>query len=206
MPLIYLRHAIVKHYAGSVFELQEGFQNEEAHPILTEKMTARRYYNLPDDGKGSAMKLYLSDTVPCPEDFFVQCDLRSGPCRVTSLSIQNKGSNGPEAQNFFPPDFIKLSEFAGTEKQIIRIKSAPVAKSLRNFKLFDRKTGRLLEDGYLESEPVQFNLSPYLPGFYKLTAFSADNSVCTITVIKCYPLVVQEDLITHQISALKTVW
>ena len=99
MPLIILKTPFIRHYAGSVFDVEESTNNPNWE--YAEKISPKRTYFLPDNGRGYATELDISDTVLCPNTLFEGVDLMAGPCRVTSAKASDLDSKWGENQSDF---------------------------------------------------------------------------------------------------------
>jgi hypothetical protein len=185
MPLIVLQYPFIRHYAGSVFDLEisSGSDDDDYNERFFNRQPAKATYHLPDGSKGNPAEISISDVFYCPTDLFEGVDLTTGPCRVTSAKSTELGSNWGENQ-------VILSE----NKQGLNIANLFQATHLA---IFDRKTKKVLQEEAISTPSVFFDFSTFLPGFYAIKIFCKNDSVHTITFIKCFPLVVSQWKMKH---------
>lgn len=90
MPIIVLTHPFLLHYAGSIFELSDtiGDSGWDEDDRVRDRQPCydKRVYSLPDNGKGVSIELPVEYTRLCPPKILNEIDLKSGPCRITSVS------------------------------------------------------------------------------------------------------------------------
>jgi hypothetical protein len=194
MPRIVLHYPFMRHYAGSVFDLDisTGSDDDDYETRFFNRQPAKTTYHLPDGGKGLPAEISISDVFYCPPSLFEGVDLTTGPCRVTSAKSSESGSNWGEKQ-------VILSE----DKQNISITGLFQATQ---WAIFDRKTKKVLQEEAISTPSVFLDFSTFLPGFYEIKIFCKNDSVPTITFIKCFPLVVTLKDGTSSFTTMKTIW
>ena len=189
MPRIVLQCPFIRHYAGSVFDLDisTGSDDDDYNERFFNRQPSKTTYYLPDGGKGNPAEVSISDVFYCPPSVFKGVDLTTGPCRVTSAKTTESGSNWGENQ-------VILSE----NKQSLNITELFQATRLA---ILDRKTNQMLQEKVISPPSVFLDFSTFSPGFYEIKIFCKNEIVCTITFIKCFPLVVtMEDLVIFEIK------
>lgn len=206
MPLVFLKYPIVKHYAGSVFDIDEGFRQDSSHPILVEKQTPEGIYFLPDDGKGRSIELSFSDVGDCPAEIFKDVDLCSGPGRITSVKPGISNPDEETGPTLFNSDMIKMKAFAGIEKQLIEILWPPEMPLPMLGVFYDRKLNLPLGESMLTKAEFNFDISQLHPGFYEIQLQKEEKLLFRITFIKCFPRVVNYDHNTHTFEVVNTIW
>lgn len=145
MPVIILKNPFIRHYAGSVFDVEESTNNPNWE--YAEKISPKRTYFLPDNGRGYATELDISDTILCPNTLFEGVDLMTGPCRMTSAKASDLDSKWGENQ-------VILSE----NKQELNITDLFQATRLS---IFDRKTNQIIQEKTM-STPLMLSASSRL--------------------------------------------
>lgn len=206
MPLVFLKYPIVKHYAGSVFDLEEIFHQDEQHPSLYERMNPRRFYNLPDDGKGRNMELSISDTELCPVEILNEIDFKSGPGRITSIHSGNLNFEDKLLHTWTDSKILSLDDVDGKLKQIIQIKWPEDLKLPATGMLFDRKQNYKIGESVLTQENFNFDLSNLHPGFFEMQIQKDEKMIFRITFMKCFPLVVVMDETKREYRLQRAVW
>lgn len=191
MPLIILKTPFMRHYAGSVFDLEENTYRDN-DDFFIEKISPQRGYLLPDTGKGSPVHLSKSDTVLCPPSVFEGVDLTTGPCRITSAKAADLSNKWGENQ-------VILSE----NKEGINITELSKATHLA---IFDRKTNQMLQEKTISTPSVFLDFSAFSIGFYEIKIFCKNDILYTITLIKCFPIVTTYDPKTGKYTTMKTIW
>lgn len=178
MPRIILTTPFLRHYAGSVFELEldptpDGWDEDTR---VREKMSYhRRSYLLPDDGRGRTARLSVSDTLPCPDGVFEAPDLRTGPCRFTAMHP------GPEgAPNWTVPE----PELAQAGQALALRLAEPLDAAL-----YETTGGQLLRRFRAPSGPLTLDFSDLMPGFYRLALRDTEGKRIDLHFLKCFPLV-----------------
>lgn len=206
MPLVFLKYPLVKHYAGSVFDIEEVVRPNESHPILYERMTPRRYYFLPDDGKGRPMDLSYDDVEACPAGIFKKVLINTGPVRITSVIAGGPDQEAHRNTNYLHPELFDLEPSEGIEKQIIKVIWPPQVHLPLNGIFFDRKLNKPIGEAMLTQPNFDFDLLKLHPGFYEIQLLKEQKILFRITMIKCFPLVVSVDASGQNYAIQKTVW
>jgi hypothetical protein len=191
MPLVILKMPFMRHYAGSLFDLNESLSWDKDQ-YRYERITPQRNYLLPDSGRGYSVDLSFSDTILCPPSVLEGEDLTSGPCRITSAKAIDLDNKWGENQ-------VILSE----NKEGINITDLFQAARLA---IFDRKNKDVIQEKTISSPSVFLDFSTLLPGFYEIRIFCKNDILYTITFIKCFPLVVTIDPKTGKYTTMKTIW
>ena len=195
MPRIILLYPFLKHYAGSVFDVEEAKIYEKVDWI-EEKISPERSFMLPDGGKGFVATLPINYTKPCPNEVFEQQDLRKGPCRITSAQSQGIYSIN-EVINI---NNVVLSD----DKQKIIIQS-PKSTQPRKVVVINRSSNQIIKTLTTENNLFTLDFSAYPPNFYQIM-IDCDGKQYNITFIKCYPLVIIMDSKTGFYSTMKTIY
>lgn len=191
MSRIILKTPFMRHYEGSVFDLEESI-NRDRDDFFQEKISPQKGYYLPDDGKGSPIHLPKSDTVLCPPSLFEGMVLTTGPCRITSAKAFDLESEWGENKVF-------LSE----NKDGLHITDQFMATRLA---VFDRKNKGIIQEKIISTTTLFLGFPKLLPGFYEIKIFSNNDILYSITFIKCYPLVLLYDPKTGHYTTKKTIW
>ncbi|MGB4960908.1 MAG: hypothetical protein WBO36_15610 [Saprospiraceae bacterium] len=212
MPTIVLSEPFIRHYAGSIFVVSDaiGVSGWDDDDRVREKQPCydQRVYHLPDDGKGTPTELPLPYTFDCPEHIFNSVDVKSGPCRITSISKSlEKAVNDPYYTSPVP---------LGKGK-ILYMDSEKYAKNTLNFDLStderpdkavvkNRVTEGLTTIHIKEGVSNMLNFDDFEPGFYEINLFKSGLIIHHFTMIKCFPLVVAHTGIRSQYSISNTIW
>ena len=212
MPRIVLLNPYIKHYAGSVFDLSDvmGDKGYDDDPRLTERMSFvdKRYYSLPDAGNGRPSELSIEHAAICPDDVFNDTNLKSGPCRITSLSkgLENAALDKLKSADGIAGDgCVRLHDTNAAVKNLLFVcLTAPafpiIVSSYTNPEKEKIKAYSIL------SEKVGIDLSDYAPGFYFFELQSKDGQRHHFTMIKCFPLVVTFNGYQNNYSTQTTIW
>jgi hypothetical protein len=191
MTRIILQVPFMRHYAGSVFDLKEDLScNSDAH--YYERIKPKCHYHLPDNGRGSAVDLPISDTILCPPSVFENMDLTTGPCRVTSVKTIGSDNDWGENQ-------VILSE----NKQKLMI--TDLARVTRLF-ILDKQSQKISQEQPISTPSVFLDFSTLSTGFYDLNFFYENTILYNITLIKCFPLVVTKERGTSKFMTTETIW
>jgi hypothetical protein len=193
MPRIVLQYPFIRHYAGSVFDLDISFESDDDdNERLINRQPSKTLYHLPDGGKGHPAEIPISNIFYCPTDLFEGIDLTTGPCRVTSAKAVDLDNNWGENQ-------VILSE----NKQNISVNGL---FQMTRWTIFDRKTNQMLQEKAISTPSVYFDFSTFLQGFYAIKLFCKNDVMHTITFIKCFPLVVTMESGTNRFTTMETIW
>ncbi|MBK9150918.1 MAG: hypothetical protein IPM26_07915 [Saprospiraceae bacterium] len=213
MPRIVLLQPFIRHYAGSVFDLQAatGISGWDEDERVREKQSYhdRRHYILPDDGRGRQVELPVSYTESCPDNVFDKTDIKSGPCRITSVTEGlNVNQNDPAYASPFPlgMGLLRLGNSLHYAKNIIHadlvgFSVIPDKLVIRN--RFDHQISALYYDF---SNHITVDLSELSPGFYQGDFFLNMQLLHSFTMLKCFPLVLAYDRDTRKYQPENTLW
>ena len=200
MTRIILKYPFIRHYAGSVFDVEESYG--ESDPYSFERMSPPKTYLLPDNGKGLPVQLDVSNTVLCPPSVFESADLALGPCRITSVQSEN---------GLLKMDDVQLSE----DKQSLSFDGFSLEKG-SFFEILDRTNGQILQKSSLDTpfplvsgfraSTVSLDFSTLKAGFYEVKIQNDNKIILVITVIKCFPLVVTMDILSGRYTTIETIW
>jgi len=168
--------------------------------------TSKKTYFLPDDGNGRAANLSVSDTTECPSDVYTGIDLFSGPCRITSVITDSNHFQTYGQPEIFIKDLnckINLNLDTDLLKNYV-VLSLP----LNDFGVDIFNTLSLQRDysATIESVNNSINFSKCLPGFYRVDVHNNYNIKFSITMIKCFPILVYYNASTRKYSIQKTIW
>lgn len=203
----------MRHYAGSVFDLDDatGVSGWDPDERVRERQSFfnKRTYFLPDAGNGSGVELLVSDTVLCPPEIFEGMDLRSGPCRVTAaqtgIGAGMKGEDIPAAARL-SKDHAALVALKGIENQGIEVVLPQGSPRPRRIEIVDRRDGRTMIDRPEKEHRFLIDLSDAMPGFYHIRITGERDFIHLISVLKCFPLVVNYDTRTGAWETIQTIW
>ncbi len=210
MALVYLTDPFVKHYAGTIFSLEKGYEpsihNEDTWFLEKLPNVCDKNYYLPDDGKGRSTQLPIYMTKECSLASFVNIDIYSGPSRITSVSdgisydngIGNKLLNQSFQFNLSYDDTSEISKNCLKISQLI---------SQRNLKIdITNKQSKEIKQMNFNNENIfRLDFSPYLPGFYSIK-ISADEVSEVISLIKLFPIYVNIAPQSNAIHYKATIW
>lgn len=212
MPTIILTEPFIRHYAGSVFRLSDsiGYSGWDEDDRVRDRQPChdKRVYNLPDDGKGLATELPVDYTILCPENIFENEDLKSGPCRITSISESLKSPNyDPYDANLLPmgKGKVLLNDSRKYSKNFVIV---DISVNSPNQKVIfqDLVNDKVINIDYDIQNRCQLDFSRIDPGFYKVDIMQSLEISHSFTVIKHYPLVINYDRINQKYNAIKTLW
>lgn len=203
----------MRHYAGSVFDLDDttGVSGWDPDERVRERQSFsdKRTYTLPDAGNGLEVALPVSDTVVCPPEIFEGMDLRSGPCRVTAaqtgIGAGMKGEDIPPTARL-SKDHAVLIALKGIENQGIEVALPQGSPQPRCIEIVDRRDGRILIARPEKEHRFLIDLSDAMPGFYHIRITCKRDFVHLISVLKCFPLVVNYDTRTGDWETIQTIW
>lgn len=212
MPTVILTEPFIRHYAGSVFHLDDaiGISGWDDDDRIRDRQPChdKRVYALPDNGKGIACELPIDYTILCPEDIFIDENIKSGPCRITSVSESlEEQQNDPFYASPLPKGKGKvlLHDSSHFTKNVLEItipsRSLPNKVVIQN--MVDHK---ITEISVGLNTNITLDFSTYDPGFYKVEIFNNTILLHYFTVIKCFPLVVFYDFTKHKYKMEKTLW
>lgn len=196
MPRIILKSPFLRHFAGSVFDLEVSTWRMDER--VYDRISPQKNYLLPDGGKGFPAELPVYETMICPPAVFATIDLRTGPCRLTSVQTQ------PALQTGIGLDTEQVQLSA--DKQTITLKLPPGSPAPRLLKIGNRTHNSLIQEYQVEASAFDLSFSDYMPGFYELRLSCEQNVEHLITFIKCFPLVVSVNPRTGVSTITKTVY
>mgnify|MGYP001235089149 CR=1 FL=1 len=212
MPVITLTEPFMRHYAGSVFHVSDaiGYSGWDEDDRVRDRQSFydKRVYTLPDNGKGIQTELPLSSTVICPYQIFENVDLKSGPCRVTSVSdglVERQ--NDPFYEHPLPRGMGKvlLQDTAVYPKNLVKINFPP--GQLPNKVIIRNRIDNEIADIMYEFTPDNIlDFSEYKPGFYRIDIFHTTTLLHNFTLMKCFPLVVYYNRVTRKFRTEMTLW
>lgn len=204
MPRIVLRIPFIKHYAGTVFELNDPIvsSNWDLDERNREKQSryADKVYFLPDAGHGRPAELSVSDTLICPDEVFKSIDIKTGPCRITSIKILvNESRLSADKLNIrLAGDSFPLNNNIILEA----LNDCPVDSILIFNLLMEQKVKELNVSAPLEY--LSFELEN--PGFYFVQGLLKNIPVWEIHVYKNFPLVVTSVQDPNKFTTIPTIW
>jgi hypothetical protein len=207
MPLIILTEPFIHHHKGSVFHLSDaiGYSGWDEDDRVRDRQPFhdKRSYILPDNGKGMPVELPLSYTILCPDHIFENVDLKSGPCRITSVS---------EGLRTHPDDPWYATPLpVGRGKLLLNDSSTYLKNMIVSDGSVHPLPAKSIIVNLISNESVsitdrlkhgfELDLSDFDPGFYKVELLNDSLTQHYFTVIKCFPLVV--DFVGHSDKFIK---
>lgn len=212
MPIIVLTQPFLHHYAGSIFELSDAIGNSgwEEDDMVRDRQPCyyKRVYNLPDNGKGIATVLPIDYTILCPEKLLENVNLKSGPCRITSVS------EGLERQQN-DPWFADPLPMGRGSLLLNNSESYPKNLVMSDGSLRLQFTKAIVDDllsqesktiRYGFSDRFQLDFSDFKPGFFRVSLFNDADLQHSFTLIKCFPITVKFAGIRHKYTIAQTLW
>ncbi len=212
MPIVILINPFIRHYAGSIFGLSDtmSLKGWTEDSRINDRMPSygNKCYTLPDDGKGSPAELMISETMLCPSNLFNNIDLKSGPCRVTSISAGLEApANDPEYSFNLPfgKGKINLMDSAKYLKnQLVIDLVNPLLPDCVRIK--NSVTNELTEYSFQKQNNLLLNFDSFDPGFYVVHFYSSKQILCFFTLIKCYPLAIKFRKDGLNYDTVQTIW
>jgi hypothetical protein len=208
MPVVFLNQPFMFHHAGSVFDLspKRVASDRDGSDMNNEKMSPRDkwYYPLPDSGKGEEAQLSLFYTTICPESLYKNIDLKSGPCRITSVSTcLQKTDNDPYYAHPLPlgRGRVLVGDSPNYLKNMIRL-DVDAKNSPDQLIFINRISGLPLEVEYDQ----RYNAEMLAPGFYRCELFRKGQLLHYFTMIKCFPIVVTYQKNNHSYDVSTPLW
>lgn len=204
MPRIILRIPFIKHYAGTVFDLNDAIVSSDWDLDERNREKQSRYadkvYFLPDAGHGRSAELSVSDTLICPDEVFKSIDIKTGPCRITSVKIvPNDSKLSASKLNFrLAGDSFPLNNNILFES----LNDSPVDTILIFNLLKDEKIKELSNSNQMKL--LNFELED--PGFYFIQGLFNNSPVWEVHVYKNFPLVVTSVQNPNKFTAIPTIW
>ena len=178
MPTIILTEPFIRHYAGSVFYLDDaiGISGWDEDDRVRDRQPCHdnRVYTLPDNGKGIACELPIDYTVVCPEKLLGNVDLKSGPCRITSVSEGlERHKNDPWFADPLPMGRGRLLlKNALTCPKNMVVSDGSIHLQLTKVIIDDLlfQESKTIEYGF--SNEFQLDFSDFAPGFFRVALFN----------------------------------
>ena len=212
MPIIILTHPFIRHYKGSVFQVSDaiGHSDWDEDDRVRDRQPCydNRVYELPDNGKGMVAELPLEYTVICPDHLLVDVDLKSGPCRITSVSEGlKKTSNDPFYNDPLPLGFGKIwyKSSQNRHNNVLlfdqHLEEKPDTAVIKNH--LTHEIVSVILDGY---KAMELSLVDFDPGFYAISLMKFNQLLHHFTIIKCFPLVIETTEIRSQYLISKALW
>ncbi len=208
MPRVILLNPFIKHYAGSVFDLNEAvyasdldetIQNNEKESRLIHKV-----YYLPDGGHGRSAELPVNNTILCPEEIFFAKDLTIGPCRITAVK---ELPIDPETIQLMNERLLKASlegnSFPFNNKVFLKITGELPIDSIE---IYNSLSNQKIKELHGFSESQVLNFQEELPGFYRVQFFNKQMPVLELSLFKNFPLTVFPIKYTNRFNCIPTVW
>ena len=206
MQRIILLYPFIRHYAGSVFDLEENpnFPDEYDDIRVRDRIDFwdKRTYILPDGGKGNSTNLAFTNTTVCPSEIFEKVDLKTGPCRITSAKTQ---ANDAAAWQL-TIEKAALIDAENQEKQGILIELPTHSPHPQRVQVVDRQSNQMLKNEAVNAHLLRLDFSDFTVGFYEISVLCEKQTVHILTFIKCFPLVVEMKEGTYDYTTMKTIW
>lgn len=211
MPIVILNQPFIRHYAGSVFDLSDaiGYSDWDEDIRIRDRMPCidHRIYHLPDNGKGIYAELPVEYTYECPKDLFKGENIKSGPCRITSVSKDLKAKDDPFYAEPLPKGKGKIVYDENTtvakNKLLIDVIELPEPDKVKIINLVNNEEW-LLNVEVMEKLTIDF--SEFNPGFYNIIFYKRVEEIYSFTMIKCYPFVVTYDSELKKYTTSPTLW
>jgi len=210
MALVYITDPFVKHYAGTIFSLEQGYEpsinNEDIWFLEKLPNVYDKNYYLPDDGKGRSTQLPIYMTKECSLAAFDKIDIYSGPCRITSasegISYDNGIGNKLSNQSFhFNLSYNNKSKISKNSLEFIKLIKQ------RNLKIdiINKQSNEIKQMYFINENMVRLDFSKNLPGFYSIK-ISADEMSEVVSLIKLFPIYVDKVPQSSAIHYKATIW
>ncbi len=212
MPAIILTEPFIRHYAGSIFYLDDavGVSGWDEDDRIRDRQPChdKRVYALPDNGKGVATELPIDYSILCPEKLLENADLKSGPCRITSVSEGlQKQHNDPWFADPLPMGRGRLL----LKNSVTCPKNIVVSDGSINL-----MTTKAIIDDLLSQESktitygfpdgFQLDFSDFEPGFFRVALFNDTDLQHSFTLIKCFPIIVKFTGKINKYAIAQTLW
>ncbi|MEP7196623.1 MAG: hypothetical protein ABI851_08890 [Saprospiraceae bacterium] len=211
MTRVILTEPFMHHCEGSIFDLSDELEisNWDPDERVRDRINYQQFlaYKLPDDGKGKETLLLLQKTILCPESIFKDTDIKSGPCRITSISKSLETKEDPYYASPFPlgRGMVLLKDSITTAKNLISIDHS---NNLLGNRIILKNR---IDESTIDAE-AKFNgellldTTLFLPGFYSCELFLNNELMHNFTFIKCFPLVIQFSKDRIGMTSSKTLW
>lgn len=209
MVKIVLTQPFIHHYQGSVFELAEATSyagwDEDERVRDRIHLHDKKVFDLPDDGRGHAAQLPVHMTKPCPQSFLDEIDIKSGPCRITFVSIGLENKDDP---------YYTYPTPEGKGKVLLK-DNGPYNK---NSIFIDLKKNEMPESAViinavsgvktcvLMGTDSALDFSSFYPGFYQVNLIKENKMIHQFNMIKCFPVVVTFNDDEEGFFTTKTIW
>ena len=142
----------------------------------------------------------------CP--YIFRFDLKSGPCRVTSIC---------KSLEQLVNDPFYASPLPLGKGKILYMDSEKYMKNVLVFDLMDdvkpdqaiiknRVTNVVTTLNFVLTEPICLTFDDFEPGFFIIELYKAKQLIHHFTLIKCFPLVVQPTDVPSTFNILKAIW
>lgn len=212
MPTIILTEPFIRHYAGSVFYLDDaiGSSGWDEDDRLRDRQPCHdnRVYTLPDNGKGIACELPIDYTVLCTDKLLEKVNLKSGPCRITSVSEGlERQQNDPWFADPLPMGRGRLLlKNALTCPKNIVVSDGSIHLQFTKVIIDDllSQESKTIEYGF--SDEFQLDFSDFEPGFYRVALFNDADLQHSFTLIKCFPIIVKFSGEINKYTIAQTLW
>ena len=206
MQRIILLYPFIRHYAGSVFDLEENPNFPDEYDDIRVRdcinFGDKRTYILPDGGKGNSTNLDVTNTTSCPPEIFENVDLTSGPCRITSAKTQAND----DADWQLTIEKTALIAVQNQENQGILIDLPTHTPRPQRVQIVDRQSKQIIKNEAVNAHLLRLDFSDFTVGFYEISVLCEKKTVHILTFIKCFPLVVEMKNRTSVFTTIKTVW
>lgn len=208
MPRVILLNPFVKHYAGSVFDLNEAVypSDWDVNERNLEKQSrfANKVYLLPDAGNGRSAELSVQDTTLCPEEIFTNIHIKNGPCRITAVK---EHPMDPENIQLITTRLLTV-QLEGTLYPLnnnILLQSTG-EKKFDTIEIYNSLSNQIIQelDGFSDTKTLNFQEAH--PGFYRVLLFNSQMPVLELSLFKNFPLVVSPIKYTNKFQCIPTVW
>lgn len=201
---VILKVPFYEHPAGTVFDLLDHTEPSDwpDDERLREKLNFNNTmaYQLPDGGRGFAVSLPLSHTIPCPEHVFADTDTRKGECRVTKAETLH--SDADTTENAMPPcgrlreENVSIQLNPVLSSQSLLIQLPPFEEVAEKMVLFDSLHQNMVLEYVLRNynhndTQLTWDVSDLNPGFYELRICFPGDWYHAIRMIKFFPFLVE---------------
>ncbi|MBK9220669.1 MAG: hypothetical protein IPO78_12820 [Saprospiraceae bacterium] len=208
MPRVILLYPFIKHYAGTVFDLNETIissdWNDDERIREKQSQHSKWVYFLPDAGNGRSAELYESETIICPDDIFKNINIKIGPCRITSIKE-------------LPMDTVTIkvnlllslkAQLAGNvfplnNKILIACSNEMLVDSIE---LYNILTNQKIQEFNTPTEIESLTFESLDPGFYNLQLLNKNTPIIELRIFKNFPLVVTPIKYTNRFTSRSTIW
>lgn len=208
MPRVILLNPFVKHYAGSVFDLNEAVYpsdwDVDERNLEKQSRFANKVYLLPDAGNGRSAELSVQDTMLCPEEIFTNIHIKNGPCRITAVK---EHPMDPENIQLITTRLLTV-QLEGTLYPLNNniILQSTGEKKFDTIEIYNSLSNQIIQelDGFSDTKTLNFQEAH--PGFYRVQLFNSQMPVLELSLFKNFPLVVSPIKYTNKFQCIPTVW